>query len=348
MGKHKASYMLKAYELETKEVETYDPAPGELRIKVAHVGVCGSDLHFFQDGKLGNWVVEQPLILGHETAGYVDAIGEGVTGFKIGDKVALEPGEGCGECYYCKTGRYNICDGMSFFACPGQRPGTFQEYVNHPASLCFKLPDNVSTMEGALIEPFAVGLHAVKLAKVSLGQSAVILGSGCIGLVTLMALKASGACPIIVVDIVDKRLEKAKELGANYVINANKEDVEAKVLEYTDGENADFVFEMAGVEKTVQQTVRLVRKGGTVILVGLTVNPEVNYDLGTLMVKEAHIETIFRYRNLYPPAIKLLQWMDIPLKEIVSDIFTYDDLENGLVKSIQDKENIIKSVISFE
>lgn len=348
MGTHKASYMLSAYVLETKEVETLAPAAGELRVKIAHVGVCGSDLHFFQDGRLANWTVEEPLILGHETAGYVDAIGEGVTGFKIGDKVAMEPGGGCGECIYCKTGKYNICSEMSFFACPGQRPGTFQEYVNHPASLCFKLPDNVSTMEGALVEPFVVGLHAVKLAGVDLGQSAVVLGSGCIGLVTLMALKASGACPIIVVDIVDKRLEKAKELGANYVINAKKEDVEAKVLEYTGGENADFVFEMAGVEETVQQTPKLVRMGGRVILVGLTVNPEIKYDIGTLISKEAQVETIFRYRNLYPAAIKLLQWLDIPLKEIVSDVFTFEDLENGLVRSIEDKENIIKSVISFE
>ncbi len=348
MSKHKATFMVKEMELQTREIKTEEPKAGDLRIKVAHVGVCGSDLHFLHDGRLGNWVVDEPWVLGHETAGYVDAIGEGVKGFKIGDKVALEPGGGCGECYLCKTGRYNLCDKMSFLAIPHERQGTFQEYVNHPANLCFHLPDNVSTIEGALIEPFAVGLHAANISKIQLGQSAVILGSGCIGLCTLMAMKASGACPTIVIDVVEKRLEKAKEIGADYVINAKKEDVLTKVAEYTDGNFGDVVFETAGTEATTLQTAKLVAIGGTVVLVGMASNPEITYDLGTLSAKEARLETIFRYRNLYPTAIKMLQWLDIPLADIVSDIFLFEKLEEGLKKNIENKQEIIKAVIAFE
>ena len=196
----------------------------EVLVKLEYVGICGSDLHYYETGAIGNYVVEPPFVLGHEPGGTVVEVEKNVKHLKVGDRVALEPGKTCGHCEFCKTGRYNLCPDVVFFATPPV-DGVFQEYVAHEADLCFKLPDNVSTMEGALIEPLAVGFHAAMQGGARAGQSAVVLGSGCIGLVTMMALKAMGVSKVYVVDIMEKRLEKALELGADGVINGSKTEI---------------------------------------------------------------------------------------------------------------------------
>ena len=167
------------------------PAPkaGEVLVKLEYVGICGSDMHYYETGRIGDYVVEPPFVLGHEPGGVVVEVGEGVTHLKAGDRVALEPGKTCGKCKFCREGKYNLCPDVIFFATPPV-DGVFQEYVAHEADLCFKLPDNVSTLEGALIEPLAVGFHAAKQGGARAGQTAVVFGAGCIGLVSMMALKA--------------------------------------------------------------------------------------------------------------------------------------------------------------
>jgi len=193
-----------------------------LQIKLKHVGVCGSDLHFYKEGRLANWELDGPLALGHEPGGIVSAIGEGVEGFEIGDKVALEPGVPCGECEDCRKGHYNLCKHIKFMAIPHEKDGVFAEYCVHSASMCYKLPENVDTMEGGLMEPLSVALHATELSNAKIGETAIVLGSGCIGLCTVMALKARGVSEIYVTDVVDKRLEKALEVGATRVFNSQR------------------------------------------------------------------------------------------------------------------------------
>ena len=192
------------------------PKDDEVLVKLEYVGICGSDLHYYEHGRIGDYIVEPPFVLGHEPGGTVVEVGKNVKHLKAGDRVALEPGKTCGHCEFCKTGRYNLCPDVIFFATPPV-DGVFQEYVAHEAGLCFKLPDNVDTMEGALIEPLAVGFHAAKQGGAAMGQTAVVTGSGCIGLVTMMALKALGVDQVYVVDIMQKRLDKAMELGATGV-----------------------------------------------------------------------------------------------------------------------------------
>ena len=225
-GTMKVAVMTGKKKMEWCEREIPQPGPGELQIKLEYVGVCGSDLHFYSEGRLANWVPDGPLVLGHEPGGVVSAIGEGVTGFEFGDRVALEPGVPCGHCEDCLKGHYNLCRSVRFMAIPGEKDGVFSEYCTHAASMTFKLPDNVSTMEGGLMEPLAVGMHACELSNAKLGETAVVLGAGCIGLVTLMSLKARGVSEIYVADVLDKRLEKARELGATRVFNSRNENIE--------------------------------------------------------------------------------------------------------------------------
>ena len=176
------------------------PKANEVLVKLEYVGICGSDMHYYETGAIGDYVVEPPFVLGHEPGGTVVEVGENVTHLKVGDRVALEPGKTCGHCEFCRTGRYNLCPDVIFFATPPV-DGVFQEYVAHEADLCFKLPDNVSTLEGALIEPLAVGFHAANQGNAHAGQTAVVMGAGCIGLVSMMALKAEGVSKVIVVDL---------------------------------------------------------------------------------------------------------------------------------------------------
>ena len=228
----KVAIMTDIQKMDFEERPIPQPKDDEVLVKLDYVGICGSDLHYYETGAIGDYVVKPPFVLGHEPGGVVVEVGKDVKHLQVGDRVALEPGKTCGQCEFCKEGKYNLCPDVVFFATPPV-DGVFQEYVAHEANLCFKLPDNVSPLEGALIEPLAVGFHAAIQGDAHLGQKAVVMGAGCIGLVSMMALKARGVSEVYVVDVMDKRLEKAMELGATGVINGAKEDVVAKVKELT-------------------------------------------------------------------------------------------------------------------
>lgn len=344
--KMKVAVMTGKREMEIVQKDIPKPRPGELLIKLEYVGICGSDLGFYEDGRLGNWVPDGPLVLGHEPGGVVVEVGEETTGFKVGDRVTIEPGVPCGICVMCKTGVYNLCDDMSFMAIPNEREGAFAEYCAHPANMCYKLPDNVSTLEGALCEPLAVGFHSVNKSGAKLGQSAVVLGCGCIGLATVMVLKAMGINEIYVVDVIDKRLEKAVEVGALKAINAKEEDILDFINNLPD-KGVDHVFETAGTDSTTLVTSKLIKKGGVVTMVGMGSEPEILFDMGSLMDKEAELQTVFRYNNLYPTAIKAVSEGMIPLKSIVSHEFDFDNIVEAMEYNLENKEDVIKAVIKF-
>ena len=217
----------------------------------------------------------------------------------------------------------------------------------HEANLCFKLPDNVSTLEGALIEPLAVGFHAAIQGDAHLGQKAVVMGAGCIGLVSMMALKARGVSEVYVVDVMDKRLEKAKELGATGVINGMKEDVVAKVKELTGGRGTDLVIETAGAEVTSRQAILMARKGSTIVFVGYSRTGEVTLPMSIALDKELTFKTVFRYRHIYPMAIQAVADGKINLKGIVTDEFPLDEADKAMEFSMNNKADIVKAVIKI-
>ncbi|MGL5258961.1 MAG: zinc-binding dehydrogenase, partial [Lachnospiraceae bacterium] len=242
---------------------------------------------------------------------------------------------------------YNLCKDVIFFATPPVQ-GVFQEYVAHEAELCFKLPDNVSTLEGALIEPLAVGMHAAKQGNAHLGQTAVVTGAGCIGLVTVLALKAMGVTTVIVVDVVEERLKKALTLGADVVINGAKEDTIQRIMEITNQRGHDLGIETAGVQITAAQLIKSARKGATVVFVGYSATGEMTLPIGTALDKELTFKTVFRYRNIYPTAIEAVSSGKIDVKNIVTNYFELDDIQNALQSCVSNKNEIVKGVIKVK
>lgn len=345
-GKMKVAIMSDLNKMDWVERDIPSVQDDEVLVKVEYVGICGSDLHYYEHGRIGDYIVKTPFVLGHEASGTIVGVGKNVQHLKMGDRVAMEPGKTCGHCEFCKTGKYNLCSDVIFFATPPV-DGVFQEYVAHEADLCFLLPDNVSTMEGALIEPLAVGFHAANQGGAHAGQTAVVMGAGCIGLSSLLALQAEGVSTIIVVDVIDARLEKARELGATYVINGMREDTVQRIVEITQGKGTDLAIETAGNQITTKQAIQVAKKGSTIVLVGYSAAGEMMLPTSLMMDKELNIQTVFRYRHIYPMAIESVAAGRIPLKDIVTDIFEFDDIQNAMDQSIADKENIVKAVIKI-
>lgn len=320
------------------------PKADEVLVKLEYVGICGSDMHYYETGAIGDYVVEPPFVLGHEPGGTVVEVGSNVKHLKVGDRVALEPGKTCGRCEFCRQGKYNLCPDVVFFATPPV-DGVFQEYAAHEAALCFKLPDNVSTLEGALIEPLAVGFHAANQGGAHAGQTAVVMGAGCIGLVSMMALKAQGVSRVYVVDVMAKRLEKALELGADGVINGKEEDAVEAVRRLTGGSGCDLVIETAGTEITTRQAIHMTKKGAVIVLVGYSKSGEMTLPISLALDKELTFKTVFRYRHIYPMAIDAVAAGRVNLKGIVTDIFDFEDIQNAMDRSAADKANIVKAVV---
>ena len=343
-GKMKVAVMLGIGKIGFEERDIPKAKDDEVLVKLEYVGICGSDLHYYETGAIGDYVVKPPFVLGHEPGGTVVEVGKNVKHLKVGDRVALEPGKTCGHCEFCKTGRYNLCPDVVFFATPPV-DGVFQEYVAHEADLCFKLPDNVSTLEGALIEPLAVGFHAAIQGDAHLGQRAVVMGAGCIGLVSMMALKARGVSEVYMVDIMEKRLEKALELGATGVINGAREDVLERVKELTDGAGMDLVIETAGTEITTRQAIHMAKKGSTIVLVGYSKSGEMTLPMSLVLDKELTFKTVFRYRHIYPMAIDAVAAGKVNLKGIVTDVFELDEAQKAMDYSVNNKADIVKAVI---
>jgi L-iditol 2-dehydrogenase len=345
-GKMKAAIQTGLGKLEFTERDIPQPKSDEVLVKLEYVGVCGSDLHYYENGRIGNFIVQYPFVLGHEAGGVVVETGSAVKHLKAGDKVALEPGKTCGHCEFCRSGRYNLCPDVIFFATPPV-DGVFCEYVAHEADLCFRLPVNMDTMEGALIEPLAVGFHAAKTGGAELGQTAVVTGSGCIGLVSMLAMKALGVSTVYVTDVVGKRLEKAKALGANVIINSKEKDPLDAVKDLTGGKGVDLVIETTGNEIAASQGIGFLKKGGTLVFVGYSPSGQMTLPIGMALDKEICMKTIFRYRHIYPLAIDAVSSGKTRVKDIVTNVFDFKDIQNAMDQSVHNKADIVKSVIKM-
>lgn len=345
-GKMKAVLMPKIREMEMIELDIPQIKEDEVLIKVKHIGICGSDVHYYEFGRIGDFVVEKPIILGHEFAGEIVEKGDKVKHLQPGDRVTVEPGKPCGKCKFCMKGDYNLCPDMIFMATPPV-DGCLCEYVAYPAHLCFRLPENMSTVEGALVDPVAVGFHGAFQGGAGVGKSAIVLGGGCIGLMSMMALKAAGAEPVYITDIVDSRLEKALELGADKAYDAKAEGYVKEALKDLGDGGFDIVIETAGSAHTIRHSTRLVNRGGVIVLVGMSPNSENIVDTAELMAKEASMTTVFRYKNIWPIAISAISSGKFPVSEIVSATYPFKKTQEAFERCVNDKENVIKVVIEF-
>lgn len=321
-------------------------AAGEVLVRVKSVGVCGSDVHYYTHGRIGPFVVESPLVLGHEMAGIIEAVGKGVSEERISERVAVEPGVPDRTCEFCRRGRYNLCPNIKFMATPPV-DGAFLDYIVIPSDFAFKLPDRISLDEGALMEPLSVGVYAVHRSGLKAGQTVLIIGAGPIGLVTLQAARAAGAGSITVIDLDLGRLTLAKKLGATHVVDAKEGAVSEQISSLTKEQGIDIVFEAAGSPKTAGLAVHLAKRGGSVVMIGFPLEDNFAYPLVTAMAKETNIITVFRYANVYQSSIALVAEGRINLKALITHHFTLEQAEQALQLSERREDGVIKAMVQI-
>lgn len=344
MGVMKAAVLQRPGEIRVEQMRIPEPGPGEVLVRVRAVGICGSDVHYYKEGRIGRYVVEKPLILGHESAGEVVALGAGVSHISAGARVALEPGVPCRRCRTCKSGRYNLCPDVTFMATPPV-DGAFAEYIAWPADFVYPLPENLGYAEGALMEPLAVGMHAVRRARLVPGWTVLILGGGPIGQMALLAAGAAGAGRTILVDLEDRRLDVASRLGADVAINPGRASDAAGAA--TDGDGPDLVIEAAGTATTVRQSLELVRRGGTVVWIGLPGTDPCPVSVLQAIDKEVDILGIFRYANVYPDAIRLAASGKIDLAPLITHRFPLEETQRALDTVVEQKASALKVLVEI-
>jgi D-xylulose reductase len=318
--------------------------PRDVRIKMHTVGICGSDVHYYQHGKIGSFVVKAPMVLGHEGSGTIIEVGKEVENLKTGDRVCVEPGVPDLSSKATMLGMYNLDPAVRFWATPPIH-GCLRETVVHPAMFVFKLPENVGYDEGAMVEPLSVGLQAVKKARVKPGDIALVTGCGTIGLVTGMAALAGGCSKVIISDIVPQKLELAARFGM-VPVNAAKENVAGVVREVTGGWGADIIFEASGYESAILNIFEPLCPGGRVVFIGMPVQP-VPLDIVAAQAKEASIETIFRYAHIYQRAIGLLESGKINVKPLMTDRYKFKDGVKAFEYASKPKPTTVKVLIEM-
>jgi L-iditol 2-dehydrogenase len=280
-------------------------APGHIRVKVNAVGICGSDVHSYAEGAVGDTPCEYPMVLGHEPAGTVVEAGAGVTGWSPGDRAALEPALYCYHCEYCQAGRHNICANIRFLSNPGH-PGFFREFVDLPPSNLLAIPPQVSVELASLVEPLAVGMHSMQFAAIQPGETVALFGAGPIGLLTLACLVVAGAGRIWVIDPVAHRRELAMEMGAEAVVDAGAVDAAAEILAETGGRGVDCAIDCAAREHTTNQAIRVARNGGRVVLTGIHSASFVPFEVSPMRRKELSIFNVRRSNHESQDALNLL------------------------------------------
>jgi D-xylulose reductase len=347
MSKVRALVLERQHELSMRDIDLpQQPGPGEVKIKIDTVGVCGSDVHYYTHGRIGPFVVEAPMVLGHEAAGTVVELGEGVTHLKVGDRVCMEPGIPDPNSRASRLGLYNVDPAVRFWATPPVH-GVLTPYVVHPANYTFKLPDNVSFAEGAMVEPFAVGMQAAAKAKIAPGDTAVVLGAGPIGTMVAIAALAGGCARAIVADLAQPKLDIAARYQGVIPVNIREKDLAAEVARVTDSWGADVVFECSGSAKAWEGLLNLPRPGGVVVAVGLPVAP-VPFDVSLASTREIRIETVFRYAHQYERAIALMASGKVDLKPLISATFPFEESIAAFDRAVEARPSDVKLQIALE
>jgi L-iditol 2-dehydrogenase len=337
------------HDLRVEEVEAPGaPAPREVKIQINRVGICGSDVHYWQHGRIGDFVVREPMILGHECAGTVVEVGANVRNLQPGHRVALEPGVPRLSTplshYYMKRGEYNLCPDIFFFATPPDH-GSFCEYVNHPADFCFRLPDHVSLEEGAMIEPMSTGIYAARVAPITMGDTVAIAGAGPIGLMNVLTALAAGAANIIVSDPVEARLEVARRIGATHIVAGHANELKQAALEVTEGRGADVGIEAAGHPAALNALIHSARPGATIVLIGMPPGDTAELNINDLIVREIKLRPIFRYNNTFPTGVNLLASGKVDVRPLLSKTFSLAQVPEAFEYVVSNRDTCVKAVV---
>jgi L-iditol 2-dehydrogenase len=339
-----AAVLHSAEDLRYEEVPVPAPGPDEVVVGVAANGLCGSDIHFFEDGRLGPYEVTKPYIPGHEACGTVVRASASGLGPAEGQRVAIEPGVPCRRCALCKSGRYNLCTDVVFMSEPPVN-GTFAQYVALAADFAHPLPDSVDDESGAFVEPISVGIQACARAGLTAAQSVAILGAGPIGLVTLLVARAFGAADAFVVDVLPSRLGIAADLGATATVDAGEADVAEAMAELTGGVGADIVFDTSGSFEACAAAPMIAARGGVIAQVGWPNLHQVPYPVEIVMEKELDLRGINRYCNTYPRAVSLLASGKLDVSPLITHRFSFAEVCEAFKFASENREATLKVMV---
>ena len=313
---------------------------GDVRISIDTVGICGSDVHYYTYGKIGPFVVRKPMVLGHEAAGVVTERGADVTHLGVGDRVCMEPGIPNPASKASKLGVYNVDPDVQFWATPPVH-GCLTPSVVHPAAFTYRLPDNVTMAEGAMVEPFAIGMQATARAKIKPGDVALVTGSGPIGLMCALSALAGGCATVFITDLAEEKLQIAARYENIKPLLIPRDDVSERLKAATEGWGADVVFECAGAAASIQTALDAVAPAGCVVWVGMPVDP-VPVDIVLAQSKEIRMETVFRYANMYDRAIALIGSGKVDLKPLISETFGFEESIKAFDRAVEARPTDVK------
>ncbi len=329
--------------IEFREVETPVPQKGEVLVKIQKIGVCGSDIHVYHGE---HPFTKYPITQGHEVSGEIAALGEGVEQFRIGQKVTIQPQVVCGKCHPCRHGKYNLCEELKVMGF--QTTGVASHYFAVDAKKVTLLPEEMSFDEGAMIEPLAVAVHAVRRAGDVTGQKIAVLGAGPIGILVAQTAKGMGAESVLITDISDVRLGKAKECGIDFCVNTREQDFGEALLSAFGPDKADVIYDCAGNNTTMGQAIEYARKGSTIILVAVFASRG-DLDLAVLNDHELDLNTSMMYRNEdYVKAIELVKEQKVQLKPLISKHFPFREYLKAYEYIDENRETTMKVIINVQ
>jgi L-iditol 2-dehydrogenase len=340
------SLLLKEYlQLEVADLPQPEPGPSEVLIRVAACGICGSDVHGY-DGASGRRI--PPIVMGHEAAGVIAATGIAVTNFKVGDRVTFDSTVYCGECTFCLRGEANLCDNRQVIgvSCGDyRRAGAFAEYIAIPERILYRLPDAMSFPEAAMLEAVSVALHAVHLSGSLKGQTALVVGAGMIGLLTMQAAKAAGAARVMIADIDETRLNLARTLGVDEALCSSRAELTHEILQRTHGLGVDVVLEAVGRNETIATSIDCVRKGGTVTLIG-NITPEVSLPLQKVVSRQIRLQGSAASAGEYPEAMDFVANGKIQVRPLITAVAPLEDGPRWFERLYAHEPNLMKIVLT--
>jgi L-iditol 2-dehydrogenase len=322
------------------------PGPGEIAIRIRAVGICGSDLHYYAQGRIGDQAPGPGHVLGHEVAGVVEATGAGVMHPEPGTRVAVDPAIHCERCRYCLAGHPNLCTTLRFFGSP-PTPGALREVIVHPAHLVTPLPDGLSLAQGALLEPLGVAIHAVDLGHLSIGDSVAVFGCGPIGLLIARVAQLAGARLVCAADVLPHRAAAAAAIGLAPALDATRPDLVRRLTDETGGDGIDVAFEAAGSETATAQAVEALRPGGTLVLVGYWKTASVTFPAIRAMRKGLTVRFVRRMKNTFPRALALARGEHVCLPALVSHQFPLDRVAEAFERAERRVPDVVKALVTL-
>jgi L-iditol 2-dehydrogenase len=343
----KAAYFTGLRQLEIREVpEPRLQRPDDVLLQIDRVGVCGSDVHYYLNGRIGDQILQYPATIGHECAGTVVEVGPAAERVRPGDRVAVDPAIVCGECDQCGVGRPNTCRKLQFLGCPGEALGALAEYRVLPAENCFPIPEDVTLDQAVLAEPLSVGLHAVRLGQLAAEMRVAVFGAGPIGLSVLLCAKANAPCRVYVTDLLDDRLEVARQCGADWAGNAKRDNVAAAIAGQ-EPQGLDLVFECSGDPACIDQGQRLLTPGGTLVLVGIPPVEQVGFDPHVMRRKELTFKNVRRQIDCVAAVIGMIAQRQIDTVPLLTHHFPLERICDAFELVAGYRDGVIKAVIGL-